>query len=447
MKKLMMTVCCSLFLAIILVACGEETSQDDVSEVEVDDNENVEEDVNTGEGDEDVTLRISWWGSQDRHDSTLEVISMYEEENPHVTIEPEFIGWDGYWERLSTQAAGNNLPDIIQLDEGGYLIQYVERDLIADIMPFIEDGTIDVKDVAESAYLNGPEEARVMGLGGNALGIIIDPALFEAAGVDVPEIGYTWDEFEDILTTISDELGIYGTGEIESVNVFPYYLRQHGQTMFNEDTTEFAFDDELFVDFFEMKLRLQEAGAMSPPEVNIQHSALEDLLLVHEKAAMAWKWSANLGVLESAANRDLELLFYPGPNPEQGMYEKRSMMFGIAETSENQEEAAKFINYFINDLEVNQVLMMERGVSPNSVILEELEPEFSSSLQKTVDYLELVQENSSPSDLYPVGIPEVNDLLLDVEERILYQAITAEEGVQLFKEEGERILNRINNND
>ena len=66
--------------------------------------------------DEPVELRIAWWGSQDRHDRTIAAIELYEEENPNVTIVYEFSGWDDHWTKMSTQAAGNNLPDIMQQD-------------------------------------------------------------------------------------------------------------------------------------------------------------------------------------------------------------------------------------------------------------------------------------------------------------------------------------------
>ena len=32
---------------------------------------------------EEITLRISWWGSQERHDRTMAVIELFEERYPH----------------------------------------------------------------------------------------------------------------------------------------------------------------------------------------------------------------------------------------------------------------------------------------------------------------------------------------------------------------------------
>lgn len=56
---------------------------------------------------EPVTLRIAWWGGDTRHSYTQQVIDMYEEQNPNVTIEPEYASFDDYWKKL---ASGSGKP-------------------------------------------------------------------------------------------------------------------------------------------------------------------------------------------------------------------------------------------------------------------------------------------------------------------------------------------------
>ncbi len=91
---------------------------------------------------EQVTLRIAWWGSQDRHDRTLAVIELFEQKYPHIKIEAEFAGWADYWDRIATQAAGRNLPDIFQQDMQ-YIDLYSSRGMLADLMPYVESGALD----------------------------------------------------------------------------------------------------------------------------------------------------------------------------------------------------------------------------------------------------------------------------------------------------------------
>ena len=61
-------------------------------------------------------LRFSWWGGDSRHKPTLSAIKLFEEKNPNVKITPEYIGWEGYPERLTTQISGGNEPDIMQIN-------------------------------------------------------------------------------------------------------------------------------------------------------------------------------------------------------------------------------------------------------------------------------------------------------------------------------------------
>ncbi len=72
MKKKMRIILALSVILLFLTACGQE------------------------EDDEKITLNMAWWGSQVRHDATVKVIELYEEKNPHVTIEYEFYDYEGY---------------------------------------------------------------------------------------------------------------------------------------------------------------------------------------------------------------------------------------------------------------------------------------------------------------------------------------------------------------
>jgi multiple sugar transport system substrate-binding protein len=63
-----------------------------------------------------VTLRFSWWGSDTRHKMTEKLIAAFEAENPNINVEGEYGDWSGYWDKLATQVASQDAPDIIQMD-------------------------------------------------------------------------------------------------------------------------------------------------------------------------------------------------------------------------------------------------------------------------------------------------------------------------------------------
>ena len=140
-----------------------------------------------GVAEEQIVLRVSWWGSQGRHDRTLAAIELFESKYPHITIEPEFAGWENYWERIAAQAAGRNLPDVFQQDMQ-YLDLYGSRGMLLDLGPYVESGAIDITYISESELAGGMLNGKLLAinLGSNAMVGIYDPELFTQAGIEPP---------------------------------------------------------------------------------------------------------------------------------------------------------------------------------------------------------------------------------------------------------------------
>ena len=266
--------------------------------------------------DEQIVLRVAWWGGQDRHDATLKVIEMYEEQNPHVKIEPEFSSYDGYWERMAAQAAGNNLPDVMNQNFGEYLTQYTERGLLADLTPFIEDGTIDTTYIDDSIIDSGKmgDKLVAISLGTNARAVLYDPELFERAGAKMPELGWTWDDVAEAGKLIS-QVTSWGINPLETHRTAEVWLREHGGRLFNDDGTGLGYDDDkIMEDYFAMHLDWLEQGIIAPLDVAKQHNSTENSLIVLGEVGMMFTWSNGVIGHSLAAQRPLELAPYPGPN-------------------------------------------------------------------------------------------------------------------------------------
>ena len=45
------------------------------------------------------------------------MIEAYEKKNPNVSVEAEYQGYDGYYEKIMTTLSSNTAPDIIQLSK------------------------------------------------------------------------------------------------------------------------------------------------------------------------------------------------------------------------------------------------------------------------------------------------------------------------------------------
>ena len=116
--------------------------------------------VSTGEP---VTLKITWWGGQGRHDYTQKLLDLYPESHPNVRFEAMPSGWDGYFDKLATQAASGAMPDIVQMDYL-YISTYSRNNSLADLQPYVDDGTIEVSGIDENLLNSGMIDGKLTGM-------------------------------------------------------------------------------------------------------------------------------------------------------------------------------------------------------------------------------------------------------------------------------------------
>ncbi|WP_462412885.1 ABC transporter substrate-binding protein [Neobacillus sp. Marseille-QA0830] len=404
-------------------------------------NESASKKNESGSKDEKVTLRIAWWGSQPRHDYTLKIIDMYQKQHPNVKIEAEYAAWDDYWKKLAPQAAANELPDIIQMDLS-YFSQYAENGQIADLTPYAGK-EINTKDISKNVIDGGKIGDKLYGIntGVNVVGFHYDPATLKKAGVDsIPE-DWTWDDLKEIANKAADA-GLYFGSQMKADVFFNYYLRTKGKSLYSKDGTSLGYkDDQLFVDFFKMKADLVKMKATPTPDYFAQLKGLEDSPVVTQKGIGTWQWSNQFVGLQQVANRELIIAPMPGPNSEKGLYLKPAMFWSVGNNSKNKAEAAKFIDFMINDIEANKLNLGDRGVPGSSVVKDALKPLLAPAQVQVFDYVEWAEKHSSSFDgPDPVGAGEIIETLDSLDEQIAYGNIKVEDAAKQFRQQAESIL-------
>ncbi|QMV43140.1 ABC transporter substrate-binding protein [Cohnella cholangitidis] len=437
-----------LALIISMIGCGSNNNKDAASSAPAASSpaaSSGEASPAASDGDkkDPVTLRVAWWGGQARHDYTLKVIELYESLNPHVTIEPEYASFDDHWKKLAPNAAAGNLPDVIQMDIS-YLSQYGGRGQLEDLTSFTQNGTIDVSSISDASLSGGKigDQLFAMNLGSNALLAVVDKAMLEKAGGTMPTQDWKWEDFTR-LGPIMKAQGKILTQDLRHDVFFPFYLRSQGQHMYAADGTSLGYsDDKPFIDFYNMyKTWYDNGNLLSLDKLAQKKGTPEDGELELGNAVSTWGWSNQFILSSSVAKRPFEILPVPGWNENKALFLKPSMYFSIAKNSKAKEEAAKFINFWVNDIEANKIIMGERGVPVSSKVKEALKPSLTPDQVKVFDYVAWAEQNSSQMDPpNPVGAVEVDKLLKDTAEQILYKKLSVEEGAAKFREEANKIL-------
>src|SRR5699024_6929355 len=70
-----------------------------------------------------ASLRLAWWGNPTRDENTKQVVEAFKEVDDAISVSLEPGEWSGYWDKLATQTAGGDTPDVIQMDEK-YIAEY-----------------------------------------------------------------------------------------------------------------------------------------------------------------------------------------------------------------------------------------------------------------------------------------------------------------------------------
>ena len=388
---------------------------------------------------EPVKLRMAWWGSQTRHDRTIAVIELYEKLHPNVDIEYEPMDFDGYFNKLATLVASNEVWDIFQL--GSNFPTYQSK--IYTLNDFIADGTIDVSGTTD-AFLRiaADEKGNQVGLcsGVNTYGIAYDPALFAKAGVAEPTENWTWADYKQACLTIHEKLGIYGSSKFDDWQAgasMGVNQEGFGIGFFNKTNDNLGFSDyKMLTDYMQMRADLVDAGAYPDPGACQEISDIENDFVVSGEAAMTWVASNQFVSLCTAAGRELKLINPPRKTADgpAGVSIQSSQMLCVSSDSKYPAEAAKFIEFFQSNIEANQILLAERGIPTFTAVREALADNLTDVEKAVYEYVDVVGAFDTGGETVNPSSPACTDTIKEQYNyylnKVIYKEMTADEAAK-----------------
>lgn len=411
--------------ALVLSACG---SGDDTS-------------ADMDLSDDSVTLRFTWWGGDERHQRTQEVIELFEQEHPNITVQGEFKDWNGYWDSLATTVAADDAPDIIQMDEL-YLASYAGRGTLLDLGTASEylDTSEFNDDALATGVVDGGQYALPVGLG--MYSMVVNTDLLEEHGVEMPDDDtWTWEELKELGAQVSEASGgevtgvqSWGFNDAGGVNV---WARQAGASLYDEEGNV-AIPPEVMAEYWSYLLELAEEGIAPEPSVTIERStgALDQSGTATNTSAFATWWNTQLTALTTASGSELELLRLPGESQAQspGAYYKPSMYWAISSGTEHPAEAALFVDFLANNDEAADILLTERGIPANERIRSEIADELPETDTAASTYLDEIPVGEAPR-VTPPGGSAIEAILARYTEQVLFGEITPDEAASAFIDE------------
>ena len=354
-------------------------------------------------------IGFGWWGNQVRDEVTKAAADFFHENYPNITFNLNTQGWANYWALMSTYAANNDLPDIMQQDYA-YIEQWVEAGDLLDLTPYIESGALDLSKVPQNIIDTGKvgEGIYAVCAGVNAPAMLYNKTLTDSLDIVVPD-NITWDEFVEISRKIYAETGIgvlYGDGNTE--NHMTYYARSLGYSALWDANGMLPSAEEM-TGYYQRMIDGVADGWMFDTDkragVNVNDLAQNPLVYGTTNEVRTWcalAFSNQIAAYQTAATADgieLGITTWPSSNPAASNYMKPSQFFSVTTDTKNPDLAVAFLNYLINDVQANTILRAERGVPANSEVAAAIADEVTkidATYGLVVEYLAKVETCCSP---------------------------------------------------
>ncbi|WP_328359462.1 ABC transporter substrate-binding protein [Streptomyces sp. NBC_00457] len=351
-------------------------------------------------GDKTV-LRYTWWGNPDRAERTEKAISLFEKQHPRIDIQTSFAGYEAYKQKLATQAAGGDAPDVMQLDYR-QIDQYAQGGILLDLGT--QSSVLDTSDIDPGLLATGKVDDTQYAIpqGRGTETFAYDAQQWKKAGVGLPANGWTWDDWADAVRNVSERTGKPGSVDPgQSEDVFEVWLRGQGKSLYTKDGDPGFTADDL-TRFWTFTDGLRREGAVSSAEDTTQvDGTVENTPLGRGTASGDFNWDAPTAGLVPIVGDNLVLGPLPAGPSGVGQYFKPSMFMAVADSTGHPKEAAEFIDFMVNDLDAARVLGATRSIPVNDTARDTVVPELTGIDKQIADYQQSVEGELKPPPQAP----------------------------------------------
>lgn len=403
------------------------------------------------EGD---TIGVAWWGEGDQNKRTQNALDAFTADTG-IKTEPQATNYGGYFERLATQVAAGNAPDVFQMTVSN-LAEYAGPGKLAvldDYFGSIID-TSDWADVAVAGTEYGEHKYFVpLGLASYAA-IIMDKTVTDDLGMAPIDPNWTMADFREYASKVAAGLkaktgkDAWGTDDFGGRPVvFECYLRSFGKELFTPDG-KLGFTEEDLSNWLTYWKELRDDGIAVPPQAQ-ENGGFEASPLIRGVAPIAYAYSSK-GVQGFAALTKDELTFIQFPKADENA-ERVSLTapvewMGVSVTSTKVEEGAKLLNFLANSADAFKAMGVAKGAPVGAKLRKEMIDSGTLSPIEMMIYqnVEDTLPYSRPRNTYPAGSAELlgvaGSLLDRLNAQVGFGQLSVEDAAKRFFAESRRAL-------
>lgn len=271
--------------------------------------------------------------------------------------------------KLQTAVAGNNAPDIAQI-ERAFVEPFATNGILTDLNPYLSKASLSKDDFVQGlmgySFYNDDKKMYSIPFSRSTPILYYNKDAYKEVGLDPEKAPKNWDELKDYakkLTKVSGGKTVrYGVTWPIATWYFKANVAQIGGRTISEDKKTIGFyDNGTGLKVLKMWLDLRDSGYFKVTPVK-DGANIARQSFINGECAMFQESTSLIGTLKKNCKFDLGVAMLPGQD-KQAM-PTGGANIGILEASKNKEAAWEFINWFINDEQGGLQFALDTGYLP-----------------------------------------------------------------------------------
>lgn len=320
-----------------------------------------------------VSMTISWWGGDSRHEAYQNAIKEFESEHDNITIEPTFAAWSGWEEKMAAAFIAGNAQDVCQVNwnwlynysaDGSKFVDLNTTTNFLDLTQF-DQAALDACTVANA------QQCVPVSMTGRIF--FWNMTTFNKAGIT--EVPKTLDDLKAAGKAFQEKLGNdyypMHLGAYDRMILMVFYLEsKYGKDWADPTTSTLNYSEDEIVEGLNFIKSLVDDHVMM--NLKDYYSANSDTAThqsnewITGKIAGIFEWDSAASKYASALDDDNKDGFTVGEEIKfgdfNGGFSKVSMGLAITKTSQYVAESATLINFLLNEEKGASIMGSECGI-------------------------------------------------------------------------------------
>ena len=322
---------------------------------------------------EPVTLTMSWWGGESRHNAYQEALKAFSAEHTTITVNPTFAAWSGWEDTMSTKFAGGVAEDVCQIN-WNWLYNYSGNgQTFLDLNSVTDYLDMSQWDDAKLGACNVANAQQCVPISMTGRIFYWNMTTFNKAGIT--EVPATEDDLFAAGKAFQEKLGDdyypLHLGAYDRMILMVFYLEsKYGKDWADPTTSTLNYTADEIAEGIDFIKSLVDGHVIMPLPTyygaNGDGATHQSNEWITGKIAGIFEWDSAASKYQDALDEENKPGFTVGEEikfgDNNGGFSKVSMGLAITKTSKCVAEAATLINFLLNEEKGASIMGSECGI-------------------------------------------------------------------------------------